>query len=73
MTFNEYVDENGEKYWVPKKAVWLEGRELIYMNNTVWIYTEFENVFGWVKFDELSTERGVYKILTPENIIQSFF
>ena len=73
MTLIKHIDDNGEEYYLPEKAIWLYGTELIYINNTPWIYTEFEGIRGWADFSELSTERGGYSIYTPEITIQSFF
>ena len=73
MTFNKFIDDNGKDYYLPEKSVWLEGDELIFINNTPWIYTEFEGIKGWTCFDELSTERGGYQIYTPEIKVLSFF
>lgn len=73
MTFNKYIDDNGEEYFVPENSVWLKSHELLEINNKVWIYTSFENSWGWVNFNELSTERGGYRVYTPEIKIQTFF
>lgn len=73
MTFNEYKDDDGEAYYTPVKAIWLEGSQLLFANGTAWIYTEFEGKYGWADFNELSIERGGYRIYTPENCLSDLF
>lgn len=73
MTFKKFIDDNNEEYYLPEDAVWLKGNELIYINNKPWIYTNFEGIYGWACFNELSVERGGYKIYTPEIRVLSLF
>ena len=71
-TFKTVKDSDGNEAFIPESQIMLFSEGMLELDE-LWMYTVYEGIHGWVKKEEVISQRGGLIYSTPENIIIGIF
>ncbi len=71
-TFKTVKDMDGNEVSIPESQISLSSEGMLELDE-LWMYTVYEGIHGWVKKEEVISQRGGVEYKTPENIIIGIF